>query len=99
MFGIGPGHGLLAQQSQVHSTQTGEASVKCQSICPPLMNAAKKIQQVMEDDAEPDPVPFWQLQIQQFATVIYMAALSVLAFKLLLRRPPDLVLQYSNWRI
>lgn len=98
VLGIGPGHTLLAQQSMSHGIQAGESSVQCQSICPPLLNERHMGIAVQEEDADPDPLPFWAAEIDQLALLSYLVLFGALAYLFLQRRPPDLVVLYANIR-
>lgn len=98
LLGMGPGHGLLSQPSMAHDAKTGETAKHCQAVCPPLLGENQKTPGVQEDDADPDPLPFATLPTERFIALTYLVAFLALAWLLLQRRPPDLVIQYSNFR-
>lgn len=98
LFGVGPGHSLLARQSAPHGMQTGETSAQCQSICPPVLNEKQANAQIDKDEAEPEPLPFLTIDLSRYMAILYAVIVSALALSYLRRRPPDLITLYVNYR-
>lgn len=95
-FGIGAGHSLISAQS-MHTVEK-EVANQCQSICPPVLNEKQRTPQFAEDDADPDPFPFLTIDPNQYVSILYAVAISVLSLSFLRRRPPDLVALYAKYR-
>lgn len=98
LFGVGSGHSLLSQRSMSHSSHAAETPAQCLSVCPPLLNQQQKVSSTDKDEADPDPLPYWAAESDQFAALSYLVLFSALAFRFLQRKPPDLVVLYANIR-
>lgn len=96
-FSISLGHAELFNSSDTHSSGKAGSALECQTFCPLLIQETQKASFLENDEGEPYPEPLI-LQIALSLNLMYMVALASLLLLYLQRKPPDLVLQYSNRR-
>lgn len=98
LFVVSPGH--MASASMPGMEKASENSVQCQAACPVLPADDMNKEIVFGKDTDPDPnpaLPYYSglINLAYFAPILLSAYLLNLARKW---RPPDLVVQYSNYR-
>lgn len=96
LFGTGLSHEVMSMPAG-HAME--KETTQCQSICPPVLSDNQRTPEADKDDAYPDPLAFRAPNLAAYFSYMSAILLALLAYCMLIRRPPDLQVAYSLRRI
>lgn len=100
LFGAGNGSMFMSSLSMPDGGHKPvEMASHCQSACPMQVKEDNQPVQIRAEDEDPDPIQFRVAIAPTYLNSLYGLALCVLAWSFLRRRPPDLLANYSIFRI